>query len=588
MLPSKIRSIFYVLLIFQLFSFRHSALSQSSPNIILIITDDQGYGDFGFTGNPHVSTPTMDNLAKKSIEFTNFYVSPVCAPTRSSLLTGRYSLRTGIRDTYNGGAMMSTDEITIAELLKEKDYTTGIFGKWHLGDNYPMRPSDQGFDESLIHLSGGMGQVGDFTTYYQRDRSYFDPILWHNNKQESYLGYCSDIFAGEAIKFIEKNKDKPFFTYLSFNAPHTPLQVPDEYYQKYKDLDPSDGFGADGKPFYAMNESQKEDARKVYAMVENIDDNLKKLFDKLEELEIADNTLVIFLTDNGPQQQRYVAGLRGLKGNVYQGGVRAPLLIHYPEKFPENKKINALTAHLDILPTIAELTGISVPNDRKIDGKSLISLIGGDASNFENRSFFSYWNRKYPERYNNISIQKSGWKLVGKTDYDASIEEFQLYYLTEDPFEQSNLIAQNKEKSLELKAEMDLIFEELIQEKNLTDPPRIHIGYGDENPTFLNRNDAAGQRGIWAQEEIYGYWNVKIAPGTYDFKFKFVKPVPAKGNMYLESGTVVNLHTDNSEGEIDIIEMKGVKLSEMETEIIPFYQVKGKQIFPFWVEVSKR
>ncbi|WP_296704207.1 arylsulfatase [Algoriphagus sp.] len=588
MISLRIKSIFYFLLIFQLFSYELSAFAQSLPNVIVIITDDQGYGDFGFTGNPHVSTPTLDKLAQQSIEFTNFYVSPVCAPTRSSLMTGRYSLRTGIRDTYNGGAMMATNEITIAELLRKKNYTTGIFGKWHLGDNYPMRPSDQGFDESLIHLSGGMGQVGDFTTYYQGDRSYFDPVLWHNNKQESYLGYCSDIFAGEAIKFIEENRNQPFFTYLSFNAPHTPLQVPDEYYQKYKDLDPSAGFGADGKPFYPMNESQKEDARKVYAMVENIDDNLKKLFDKLEELKIADNTIVIFLTDNGPQQQRYVAGLRGLKGNVFQGGVRAPLLIRYPNKFPENKKINALTAHLDILPTIAELTGLAIPVDRKIDGKSLIPLIEGDASSFENRSFFSYWNRKYPERYNNISIQNSGWKLIGKTDYDASIEEFELYNLQEDPYEQTNLITQDKEKGLDLKIEMDQIFEELIQEKNLLEPPRIHIGYQDENPTFLNRNDAAGQRGIWAQEEIYGYWNVKIAPGTYDFKFKFVKPVPAKGKMYLEAGTVVNLATDNSEEEIDLIEMKGVSLLEMETELIPFYQVDGKQIFPFWVEVLKR
>ncbi len=588
MIQTKFLSVFSILLTCLLFNFGQSVFCQSSPNIILIITDDQGYGDFGFTGNPHVSTPTLDNLAKESIEFTNFYVSPVCAPTRSSLLTGRYSLRTGIKDTYNGGAMMSTNEITIAELLKEKNYTTGIFGKWHLGDNYPMRPSDQGFDESLIHLSGGMGQVGDFTTYYQGDRSYFDPVLWHNNKQESYLGYCSDIFAGEAIKFIEKNKDTPFFTYLSFNAPHTPLQVPDEYYQKYKDLDPSEGFGTDGKPFYSMNESQKEDARKVYAMVENIDDNLKKLFNKLEELNIAENTIVIFLTDNGPQQQRYVAGLRGLKGNVFQGGVRAPLLIRYPEKFSGNQKISALTAHLDLLPTISELAGLNVPNDRKIDGKSLLPLINGDRSDFENRSFFSYWNRKYPEKYTNISIQNSGWKLVGKTDYDASIEEFQLYNLLEDPYELTNLISEKKEKGLELKYEMDQIYEELVQEKNLIDQPRIHIGYDAENPTFLNRNDAAGQRGIWAQEEIYGYWNVKLAAGTYDFKFKFVKPVPANGKMYLETGAIVNLHTDKSESDIETIEMKGVELVEMESKIIPFYEVNGRQIFPFWVEVSKK
>lgn len=577
-----------IALFFGFLFFSTGTFAQKSPNIILIITDDQGYGDFGFTGNPNVSTPTLDKLAQESVEFTNFYVSPVCAPTRSSLMTGRYSLRTGIRDTYNGGAMMANSEITIAELLKEKDYATGIFGKWHLGDNYPMRPSDQGFDESLIHLSGGMGQVGDFTTYFQKDSSYFDPVLWHNNQQESYEGYCSDIFAGEAIKFIEKNKDRPFFTYLSFNAPHTPLQVPDEYYQKYKDLDPTEGFGADGKPFYPMNESQKEDARKVYAMVENIDDNLKKLFSKLKELEIEDNTIVIFLTDNGPQQQRYVAGLRGLKGNVFQGGVRAPLLIHYPEKFPENRKIEALTAHLDIFPTLAEIVGINLPTDRKIDGKSLVSLLDGGSEGFEDRSYFAYWNRKFPELYNNISIQKSGWKLVGKTDYNASIEDFELYNLKEDPFELTNLIPQNSSKGLELKEEMDSYYQELIQEENIKNPPRIHVGDDAENPVFLNRNDASGQRGIWAQEEIYGFWNVKLNAATYDFKFKFVKEVPPGGTLFLEIGPYVNQEKIDANSDLDFIEMKDVLLPEMETEIIPFYEVNGKQIFPFWVEITKK
>jgi len=199
------------------------------PNILLIITDDQGYGDLSITGNPHLKTPAIDNLAKESVRLDNFYVCPVSAPTRSSLMTGRYSLRTGVHDTYNGGAIMATTEVTIAEMLKDAGYRTGIFGKWHLGDNYPCRPGDQGFDESVIHLSGGMGQVGDITTYFKGDSSYFDPILWHNGNQESYDGYCSDIYAAQAINFISKNKKTPFFCYLSFNAPHTPLQVPDKY-----------------------------------------------------------------------------------------------------------------------------------------------------------------------------------------------------------------------------------------------------------------------------------------------------------------------------------------------------------------------
>lgn len=257
MLKTTLKGIKVILFSF-LFAFSNFVISQVSehPNVILIITDDQGYGDLGITGNPHVKTPVIDQFAGQSITFNNFYVSPVCAPTRSSLMTGRYSLRTGVRDTYNGGAIMATSEVTIAEVLKKADYKTGVFGKWHLGDNYPSRPMDQGFDESVIHLAGGMGQVGDITTYFKGDRSYFDPVLWHNGEQKAYEGYCSDIFADEAIKYIENNKDGPFFCFLSFNAPHTPLQVPDKYYQLYKNIDPSSGFDNDERPFVEMSEKK--------------------------------------------------------------------------------------------------------------------------------------------------------------------------------------------------------------------------------------------------------------------------------------------------------------------------------------------
>jgi len=248
------------------FSLKCFAQDKSRPNVIIIITDDQGYGDLGITGNDQINTPIIDAFARKSIRLNNFYVSPVCAPTRSSLMTGRYSLRTGIRDTYNGGAIMASNEITLAEMLKQGGYTTGIFGKWHLGDNYPSRPNDQGFDESLIHLSGGMGQVGDVTTYFKYDSSYFDPVLWYNGSQKQYEGYCSDIFAENAIKFIDKNKANPFFCYLSFNAPHTPLQVPESYYQLYADVDPSVTFKRNNSAEKEMSEKDKEDARKVYAM----------------------------------------------------------------------------------------------------------------------------------------------------------------------------------------------------------------------------------------------------------------------------------------------------------------------------------
>ena len=556
------------------------------PNVILIMTDDQGYGDLGITGNPHVQTPIIDKLAKESIRFNNFYVSPVCAPTRSSLLTGRYSLRTGIRDTYNGGATMASNEVTIAEMLKKVEYKTGIFGKWHLGDNYPSRPSDQGFDESVIHLSGGMGQVGDVTTYFNGETSYFDPTLWHNNQQEAYKGYCSDIFTEQAIKFIEANKESPFFCYLAFNAPHTPLQVPEKYYQQYKNIDPSSGFENDSRPFSKMTEKDKEDARKVYAMVTNIDDNLGKLFKKLDELNIDDHTLVIFMTDNGPQQVRYVSGMKGRKGDVYQGGVRVPFYLKYPSAFKKDKDIETVAAHIDILPTLAELCDTELPQGRIIDGINLLPLIKGNGLKWDERPLFFYWTRKYPELYYNMALRKGKYKLVGKTNYNAPITDFELFDLEKDPYEQKNIVITNERIAKGLKEELETTYHELIHSENLIDQPRVIIGSGHENPVLLNRNDAAGERGIWAQEEIYGKWKVGIKKGRYDINFKFVKPVKGEGVMNLEVGPYVKRMTNEQEST-DIIEMKNVYLPDIDSDLIPFYVIDDRRIFPFWVELKK-
>jgi len=562
------------------------AQEKNHPNVILIMTDDQGYGDLGFTGNPHVQTPIIDKFASESVRFNNFYVSPVCAPTRSSLLTGRYSLRTGIRDTYNGGAIMASNEVTIAEMLKQADYKTGVFGKWHLGDNYPSRPSDQGFDESLNHLSGGMGQVGDITTYFKRDSSYFNPVLWHNNKKEAYEGYCSDIFTEGAIDFIEKNHEKPFFCYLAFNAPHTPLQVPDKYYQLYKDIDPESGFENDKRPFVKMSEKDKEDARKVYAMVTNIDDNIGRLLQKLDELKIANNTLVIFMTDNGPQQTRYIAGMRGKKGSVYRGGVRVPFYIRYPALIKGEKDIETTAAHIDILPTLSQICNVQLPKERTIDGKSLLPLIRGEEVEWAQRELFFYWTRCYPELYNNMALQKGNFKIVGNTNYNAKVKEFELFNIKKDPYEQNNIVNKNIDIANDLKIELDEIYEELINSENLTDPPQPIIGSKIENPVILNRNDAGGERGIWAQEEIYGKWRANIKQGLYNFKFKFIRPIETNGNMYLETGSIINRKKIIA-ADTDIIEMKKVLLPEMDCDIIPFYSSNGKRIFPFWVEIER-
>ncbi len=559
--------------------------AQNQPNVLLIIADDQGYGDLGITGNPHIKTPVIDNFAQKSIRFNQFYVSPVCAPTRSSLMTGRFSLRTGIRDTYNGGAIMAPEEVTIAEMLKKAGYTCGIFGKWHLGDNYPSRPVDQGFDEAVVHLSGGMGQVGDFTTWFQGDSSYFNPVLWHNGEQQKYTGYCTDIYATQAIRFIENHQNQPFFCYLAFNAPHTPLQVPEEYYQMYKDIDPTSGFEKDNRPFPEMNEKDMEDARKVYAMVTNIDDNFKKLFEKLDELNISENTVIIFMTDNGPQQRRYIAGMRGRKGSVYRGGVRVPFFFSYPEIFEGNRDIEKTAAHIDVLPTLAELCGAKIPDDRIIDGKSLVPLMQADKADWPERSLFFYWNRRYPELYNNIALHKGKYKLAGHTNYDAAITDFELFDIKKDPYEQNNIVNENKKLAQALKDELDKTYIELITSENIVHPPLTAVGSEFENPVYLNRNDAGGDRGIWAQEEVYGKWAVDIHEGTYNITFKFIQQVDAGGQLLLETGAVTHQMQNNQ--NTDVIEMNNVHLPAMKADLIPFYAVNGKQIFPFWVKMEK-
>ncbi len=558
------------------------------PNIILIITDDQGYGDLGFHGNPDIHTPVLDSLAQRSTRFSSFYVSPVCAPTRSSLMTGRYSLRTGIYDTYNGGAMMATEEVTLAEMLAEAGYTTGIFGKWHLGDNYPFRPQDQGFAASLVHPAGGMGQVGDVYNYFNYDRSYFNPTVLRDGAPVETVGYCSDVFTDGALAFVEQNKDRPFFLYLSYNAPHTPLQLPDEAYARYADLtfDPA-RYPQAGSALPEMSERDEEAARRVYGMVSNIDYNVGRVWDQLAQLGLTDNTLIIFMTDNGPQQVRYTGGLRGRKGMVYEGGIRVPFFMHWPGRLPEDHDVGITAAHIDVLPTLLNMAGLTLPTSLDIDGQDLALAIEGVAVAWADRSLFFYWQRGLPEPYRNVAVRQGPYKLVGHAPHDADLGDFELFDIASDPYEQTDLSETQPEVVTGLKQAFDQWYAEAIESPNLG-IQRIAVGTPQEDPVILNRNDGRGTRGLWAQDQIYAYWDVAVAQeGLYDVTFRFRENLPGPGSMMLKVGptqrTLVNADTTT-----DRLMMTEVLLREGDHMFESWYWHRGGSYLPFYVEVARK
>lgn len=566
--------------------------SDSKPNVILIMTDDQGIGDFGFTGNPYIQTPQLDKLASQSLNLTNFYVSPVCAPTRACLMTGRYSERTGIYDTYNGGATMSTDEITMAEVLKDNGYSTGIFGKWHLGDNYPYRPMDQGFDVAAVHRAGGMGQPGDVYNFFDGDSSYFDPVLFKNGEPVQFQGYCSDVYTDEMIGYIKANQranqEQPFFAYLSFNAPHTPLQLPGAYYDLYKDLE----FDAAEFEIYdevveKMTPAEIEAARRVYGMVTNIDDNIGRVIQSLKEQGIYKNTLIVFLTDNGPQHNRYKMGLRERKSSVFGGGVRVPCLIHYPDKYKKKAELDADFAHIDLLPSILDLCGLENVS-HQIDGLSIFSPENKDYSAFEERTLLFEWGRGFLQKYRNFAALKGGYKLVGNTGRDSEIEDFELYDINNDAQEKNNILAANLDRASQLKTEIDVWYDEIINEENNNRNFPAYIGTPHENPVLLNRNDAKGTPVAWTEEGRLNYWDVRvIEEGIFDITYYFVNPLegPAKVSLNLYP---YNIDENCKQAGTKGWTFKNVRIKEGDYRLEPYVQTsQGKYIFPMYVSVSR-
>jgi len=466
------------------------------------MADNVGFTEFGINGNRTIRTPNLDAFARDGVQFTRFYCNPMCAPTRASLMTGRYHYRTGVIHTSRGGAKMHGDETTIAEYLKAAGYITGIFGKWHLGDNYPMRPQDQGFDSVLVHKAGRLGQVPD------KPNGYFDPILWNNGERVKKQGYCTDIFFQEAVEFIEDNRDRQFFVYLPTNVAHTSGEVGLEVHRKYSE------------PYKAMGLDDR--TATVYGMITNLDDNLGRLFDKLDELALRRNTLIIFLTDDGSVQVD-VAGFRGRgQPSVYEGGLRVPCFVQWQAHLrTKSLKVDAIASHIDILPTLMDVCGLSLPAKPAVDGISLLPLLEGKGIQWPQRTLFFQCHRGLtPQRYQNCAVVTQRFKMVGYPDTfnDQTLETSSdnpvlgLYDLVTDPGENDNVAARYPEVLAKLRAAYDAWYDDVRSTRQFT-PGYIHLGSDAESPTYLCRyQDAA-----YIDQKPTG-WPVYIdRSGKYEF-----------------------------------------------------------------------
>jgi arylsulfatase A-like enzyme len=527
--------------------------------VILILTDDQGYGDLGFHGNPKIKTPNLDKLARQSVRMKHFYVSPVCSPTRASLMTGRYNYRTGVVDTFVGRAMMYPDEVTLAEVLAAVGYRTGIFGKWHLGDCYPMRAIDQGFQEALVLRGGGIGQPSD----PPGGSSYFDPILQHNGKQVEKKGYCSDVFTDAAIDFITRNRAGPFFCYLAFNCPHTPLQVPDQYLQLYSKLNLAhDQFPMVGNPL--PGKADQDMIARVYGMVTNIDDNLGRLFAALDKLGLAEDTIVIFLTDNGPQQVRWNAGLRMRKGSVYEGGVRVPCFIRWPAGLPSDRDVEPIAAHIDITPTLLDACGVAKPGNLKMDGRSLLPLWKGTKAPWPDRTLYFQWHRgDVPELYRAFAARGPKYRLVQPEAVgdnfvlDLKKVRFQLFDMSKDPYEMDDIADEHRDIVAAMKKGYEEWFKDVSGTRGF-DPPRIHLGSPHENPTVLTRQDWRGAKSVGPKG--LGHWEVHVEKaGKYDVTVTLPMDIKT-GTVHLRYGKWAA--TQEARDGASPLVFQGIELSE--------------------------
>ena len=492
---------------------------KKKPHVVFVITDDQGYGDLSLHGNPIVKTPNIDLLGKESVSLTNYHVAPTCSPTRAGLLTGRWNNRTGVWHTIMGRSMLRENEKTIADLLKDNGYQTAMFGKWHLGDNYPYRPNDRGFDFAYYHGGGGVGQTPDHW-----NNAYFNDVYMRNGVKEQATGFVTDILFNEAISFIEtaKNSKKPFFTYISTNAPHGPMHAPKKYADMYANAD----IPVTVKHFYGM--------------ITNIDDNVAKLRHYLAENDLADNTIFIFTTDNGTSAGHKVfnAGMRGKKGSEYDGGHRVPFFIHWPDgQLNQAYKQSKITSFADVVPTLLSLTESQNTLDVKFDGTSITPLLTSTNAPWPDRTLFTDSQRVLnPIKWRKSAVMTNQWRLINGEE---------LYDMHKDPSQKNNIAKANPELVQNLKKKYESWWQDISA--SFSEPTAIHIGDSKANTVALTSHDWLGNNAKvpWQQKQIRqaireedgkhkGYWYLDIkTSGQYKFK---LSRWPVEANKAITSG----------------------------------------------------
>ena len=450
----KMRVLSFLFLSFMSFAYCEQ-LKGAKPNIIFILTDDQGKGQLGCEGHPWLETPYIDKLFSESSYFSDFHMSPTCTPSRAALMTGNYPFRNGVTHTGGARARMTLKIETLPEALKSLGYTTGIFGKWHLGYEEVYQPHSRGFDEVFIHGYGGIGQPMDVP-----NNKYENPIIRHNGKFVKTQGFCTDVFFDQALAWIKKSKDKPFFAYISTNAPHGPYIAPKDKREKFKKL----GFKSGDAGFYGM--------------IENIDDNVGRLMTKLKQWDLDENTLVIFMSDNGfaslvinekklgqrngEDLYSYQAGLRGYKKTPYEGGTLVPAFFRWKGKFKAGNKISGLSAHIDLFPTLVELAGGEIQEKR--DGRSLLPLLQNPQTKWNERNLFFHIGRWG----NNVGPDGSQYdKRPGRAGFAVRNSKFrlvnheELYDIENDPGEENNVAKQYPEVLQEMQKSYDAWWHEM-------------------------------------------------------------------------------------------------------------------------------